>query len=755
MTFTFEIIILIFAILANIFIVSLAYIRNPKSATNRLLVALGIALTAWSAINFLSVKATSEEDATLLVRLVMACSVPIGVFFLILMHTFPHSVLKISRKTFWGAMGLMVITMIVALSPLLFPKVELLPGHAPQPTPGIGMLLYVPVVIGSIVYGIYLIIRKFAQARGIERVQTAYVLIGVVAMFVLIICLNFIAVNAFGVTTYITYGPVFTLPFTLLTTYAIIRYRLLDIRTAIFRSLSLSFLVGGVLGVYGLLVVFAVPILSNVTGIGVQFLAAGAALVSIPIAQFVQRALIRATDKLLFQSRVDYGEALTDISRDLSATIDITEATNVVLHAMTQTMRARKAIVLLRDPGTGLFEPQGSRGVKDFHITINPDNELLKHLQHTQNILVKDELVLEKETESSEAHKQEINTILNALEWVDVTVILPLVVNKELTGLIFLGEKLSGTPYLKGDIEFLTTFAAQAGVNLENARLYKESLAFGKKLEQEVRRATQELESANMQLKNLDKAKSEFLSIASHQLRTPLTALRGYVSMIKEGDFGEVPEQQKPVLDILDKSATRLIDLINSLLDISRIESGRLELNLESVDLAEMANELVRDLIPNAVTKKLGLEFHQPKEMPAHVVVDKQRIRQVMLNFIDNAIKYTEKGRVDVYVAQEGDQVVFWVEDTGKGISKDDLARLFNKFTRVGGSSRFHTEGTGLGLYVARQIVKEHRGEVHVDSEGEGKGSTFAMNLPAEGTPNSLKPGEKAEVTIKAAEAQK
>jgi len=244
------------------------------------------------------------------------------------------------------------------------------------------------------------------------------------------------------------------------------------------------------------------------------------------------------------------------------------------------------------------------------------------------------------------------------------------------------------------------------------------------------------------------------LSIASHQLYTPLTALRGYISMIKDGDFGKIPDEQKPILEILEKSSTRLIELIKNLLDISRIESGRLELKLESVDLVEIGKELVTDLMPNAINKGLDLEFHAPAVEAAHVVVDRERIRQVMLNFVDNAIKYTPTGRIDVRVFQQADEIIFSVTDTGKGIKKDDLVRLFNKFTRVGGASRFHTEGTGLGLYVARQIVREHHGEVHVDSPGEDKGSTFSMYLPAEGSRKSLKPGEHATVVNKAAEAQ-
>lgn len=221
--------------------------------------------------------------------------------------------------------------------------------------------------------------------------------------------------------------------------------------------------------------------------------------------------------------------------------------------------------------------------------------------------------------------------------------------------------------------------------------------------------------------------------------------------MFMEGDFGQVTEKQQEVLDILNKSAVHLIELIKGLLDISRIESGRLELKLELIDLGEITRQLVQDLLPNAMEKKLELEFHEP-QVPIHVVADQERLRQVMLNFIDNAIKYTDKGRVDVYLKPQGDAVLFSVVDTGKGITNDDIMRLFTKFTRVGGAAKYHTQGTGLGLYVAKQIVKEHHGEVQVTSPGLGRGSTFSVELPLEGSVGSLKVGEKATVEIKAAE---
>ncbi len=274
-------------------------------------------------------------------------------------------------------------------------------------------------------------------------------------------------------------------------------------------------------------------------------------------------------------------------------------------------------------------------------------------------------------------------------------------------------------------------------------------------LYEDLQQTSHKLAGANEQLKALDKAKSEFLSIASHQLYTPLTAIRGYLSMLMEGDFGELSEKQAPILEIVNKSAERLIELIKNLLDISRIESGRFELNLETIDLAEMAKEIVQDLMPNARNKKLQLNFEKPTQAVAAVIADRQRLRQVILNFIDNAIKYTDAGHIEVEVIQQDQEVVFQVTDTGKGLSEEEIAKLFTKFTRAGDASHYHTEGSGLGLYVARQIVHEHRGVVAATSPGKDKGSTFSMRLPAAGSAQSLKLGDKATVVIKAADAGK
>jgi signal transduction histidine kinase len=277
------------------------------------------------------------------------------------------------------------------------------------------------------------------------------------------------------------------------------------------------------------------------------------------------------------------------------------------------------------------------------------------------------------------------------------------------------------------------------------------SLAIYKaKIYEDLQKTTEDLREANESLAQVDKAKSEFLSIASHQLYTPLTAIKGYLSMVQEGDYGKLTEEQSEVIDIVTQSSDRLIGLIKDLLDVSRIESGRLEMSLESVDLIQMAKDFVVELAPNAKKKNLQLKFIDTKLKTGHVVADRQRIRQVLLNTIDNSIKYTNEGHIDIKVVSEDDSLVFSVQDTGKGVTAEEIGRLFTKFTRVGGAEKFHTNGSGLGLYVAKKIVTEHHGDIWVESPGMGKGSTFFVRLPVEGSKNSMPVGTTITIGIKA-----
>lgn len=249
------------------------------------------------------------------------------------------------------------------------------------------------------------------------------------------------------------------------------------------------------------------------------------------------------------------------------------------------------------------------------------------------------------------------------------------------------------------------------------------------KLTTDLQQASRDLKKANKELKKLDQAKSEFLSIASHQLRTPLTVIKGYVSMMSEGSFGQLPGVIKDNLNKVYLSNERLISLVESLLNISRIETGHLEFDIVPTDLNKIIEPIVDGFQHKTNQKGLKLQFLPDPKLPK-TLVDPQKIREVISNIIDNSIKYTNRGEIIVGLHQESQSLVFSCQDTGIGVLSDDLPRLFEKFVRGQGMMQVYTEGTGLGLYFARMVVENMGGRIWVESAGKNKGSKFSFNLP-------------------------
>ncbi len=269
------------------------------------------------------------------------------------------------------------------------------------------------------------------------------------------------------------------------------------------------------------------------------------------------------------------------------------------------------------------------------------------------------------------------------------------------------------------DIEIMTALTNQVGIVSRNIKLYET-----------LQGANRELQDANLRLRELDKAKSEFLSIASHQLRTPISAIKGYLSMIIDGDFGPIPKSIDTVVKNLFESASRLARLINIFLNVSRIESGRLKLEKKPLQINELIDSVITELINQAKQKNVLLEYKKAKKAPPLILADSDKLREVILNLIDNAIKYTPQGHIDVKVKIEDKNLKFIVEDTGIGIDSEEVKTLFRKFVRGSGVAQIHTGGSGLGLFIAQKIIKEHGGEVWAESDGKGKGSRFQFVLP-------------------------
>ena len=240
---------------------------------------------------------------------------------------------------------------------------------------------------------------------------------------------------------------------------------------------------------------------------------------------------------------------------------------------------------------------------------------------------------------------------------------------------------------------------------------------------------SKELAAANAELKKLDQLKSDFLSFVSHQLRAPLTVIKGYISMIEEGTYGQIPQNILEVLGKVFVSNEKLIRLVNDFLNLSRIEQGRLQFEFEKTSVAALIEEAVGMLKDNAAKRGLTLVWQKPEAVP-DITIDKSKVYEIIYNLIDNAIKYTENGSVSVELFKKPKSVVIAVKDTGIGLSSDDQKQLFQRFGRVEAGKKVNITGTGIGLYVAKYMVEAQKGRIWAESAGRGKGSTFFVELP-------------------------
>ncbi len=269
------------------------------------------------------------------------------------------------------------------------------------------------------------------------------------------------------------------------------------------------------------------------------------------------------------------------------------------------------------------------------------------------------------------------------------------------------------------------TLAVTGVIGINLIRSVKKEVALRERIEKQEK----ELEKANTRLTELDQLKSEFVSLATHQIRGPLTAIKGYASMMIQGDLGTIPENLKDTIHTIYDSSTALTGVVQDFLDISRIEQGRMKYDFSIFDLGNLVYDVAQELDPTIVRKGLKIKLDIEKNLVVNADIGK--LRQVFENLIDNAIKYSPKGTIIVTANRTEEKMAqVSITDNGVGIKPETLPNLFQKFSRAEDASKANILGTGLGLYVAKQLITALKGTISAESQGEGKGSTFVVELP-------------------------
>ncbi len=305
---------------------------------------------------------------------------------------------------------------------------------------------------------------------------------------------------------------------------------------------------------------------------------------------------------------------------------------------------------------------------------------------------------------------QEIADEIERKVKIKTLVIYPLILGNKAVGALTVGLGKRVDDLSRAEKETMEQLIDVVTIALDRARLHED------------------LHKANIQLQELDRLKDEFVSLASHELRTPMTAIKGSLSTILEGYVGEVSPQAKEFLNAAYSENDRLIRLINNLLNISRIEAGRFTFTVTKVDLDKLITEVVRNLQPAATERHIYLKYEKVGSLFT-VFADEDKVKEVVINLVGNATKFTHKGGITVKTVVKDNMIITSVTDTGSGIAKEDQELLFKKFSQVGRDYARPMGGTGLGLYISKQIVEGLKGRIWLESTLE-KGTTFYFSLP-------------------------
>ncbi len=574
------------------------------------------------------------------------------------------------------------------------------------------------------VYGAYFIVMFMVsylyllagvtQSRGRIHKQRRLVLFGIFATSFLALFTN-VLLPIFGNTDLLWAGPALTILYVVTTSYAMVKHGLFDLRLA----LVLTFTYGlslAALAILYYIIALAVSALffSGNASAGFNGFDVAIALLLAFLFQPIRRFFDTFTSNIFYQDSYSVDEFFATLSRTLTSTNDLQTLLTRAAESISQTLKSAD-ISFVVYTGTDRTEQLGvGRYSKVSYKDIRWIDE---HLQTTDveprvlSLLDEDEESLRRMMVS---HR--------------IAIILPLVRQGVKMGYLLLGEHRRSS-YSARDIRVVRAMADELVIAIQNALSVEEIKELNGHLEQRIDAATKELRASNAQLQRLDEAKDEFISMASHQLRTPLTSIKGYISMLMEGDVGEVSKEQKHLLSEAFVSSERMVRLIGDFLNVSRLQTGKFVIDKHPVDLALLVQREIEGLMPNAAARGMKFVYKRPKNIPI-LDLDENKIQQVVMNFSDNAIYYSkEKGKITLTLKKLPGFVEFKVADNGIGVPKSEQQHLFNKFFRATNARRARPDGTGVGLFLAKKVIDDHGGTLIFESK-EGKGSTFGFRLP-------------------------
>lgn len=696
--------------------------QNTHLWPNRIYALMSLSFAVLMTANLFT-SGLSTDTAVVLscIRLVAASTSFIMFLLYILLSLLLNNNHLASQRQRIFAVGLLVATGVVVLldmSPFVFHTVTIDTNDGLTVAVGWAAVLFAVHALTLLYLSIEKVIVGLRQHNRSRRGQSLSILIGLAPAFILAPITSFILPIVYHQVLFVAITPLYIVFFVAMVAYAMVRHGLFDIRFAAVRTAAYVLTLLTLAGIYYALVYLVSLVIfrsqSQQAILSVNPANIGMALLIAFIFQPIKRFFDRVTERLFYKGNYSISGFISQLNQTLNSTNDLRLLLERTSSVISSTLKAEQAffLVMLED---GRYLTAGTRR----HSKITSDDITNADFN----------IILASDLELTDPNRRMM--ISHRIE-----LMMPLKKNNVLIGYLCLGEHLAGD-YRHRDLRALMTISDELTIAIQNALAVEEVKRLNETLEQRISNATKELRTSNLQLQRLDEVKDEFISMASHQLRTPLTSVKGYISMVLEGDVGKVSPQQKHLLNEALLSSERMVRLIGDFLNVSRLQTGKFMIEKHATDLVEVVKQEISSLETSAISRGLKFEFKPPKTFPM-MMLDENKVRQVIMNFSDNAIYYSkEKSTIKIGLKLDNNEAVFTVKDSGIGVPLAEQPHLFGKFFRAENARRQRPDGTGVGLFLAKKVIDAHNGSVIFESK-EGKGSTFGFRIPVVAPESSM-----------------
>ena len=589
-------------------------------------------------------------------------------------------------------------------------------GEGQMPTPHYGGLIYVYVlgVVAPIATTISLLFLAMAGKTKLSKQQALTIGLFALASIILALFSNIIIPYITNNSEFALLLPLAAIVLVTGLTYSVTRQGLFDIRLAVIRTTTYSLSIVALSLIYfGLAYTLSSLIFredAKVSGISTSPLNILLALILAFIFQPIKHFFDQVTNKIFYRGEYDRDIFFREFGQILSYDTNLKLLLRRASSYITDNLKAERAYFQIVN--RGVFGGTAHDQVSEVELS-----RIVKYYKENidQSSVVVADLV----------QSDEVRGIMSRN---NIRIALPLMSKNHLIGCLFLGEHKS-RGYSARDIGVLESVTNELTIAISNSLSVEEIRDLNASLQQRVNEATKELTMTNKQLRKLDETKDEFISMASHQLRTPLTSIKGYLDMVLQGDLGKINATQRAALSDAYLSSERMVSLINDFLNISRLQTGKFIIDRRNSDVSSALYQELQMLSVLAKQHGLELDLNVDKNMPP-LLLDIDKLRQVIVNMIDNAIYYSKPNTaIKIRLGIENGELIFSVQDTGIGVPKSEQDQLFGKFFRATNARKRRPDGTGVGLFLSKKVVLAHGGQIIFQSI-EGDGSIFGFRIP-------------------------